>query len=55
LATIQDSDLAREIDLGAMGKQSLGYVFTFTLIHNAVHTGEIACLKGQQGVRGYPF
>ena len=55
LTTLQDSDLPRELDLGSMGKQKLSYAINYMLLHNASHTGEIACIKGLQAVRGYPF
>ena len=55
LTTLQDSDLQRELDLGPMGKQKLSYAINYMILHNASHTGEIACIKGLQAVRGYPF
>ncbi|CAN5567428.1 hypothetical protein BH10CHL1_BH10CHL1_17410 [soil metagenome] len=55
LATQQDSNLAREIDMGSMGMQTLTSALNYMIWHNAVHTGEISCIKGLQGLKGYPF
>lgn len=58
VATLKPEDLDREIDLtnAGMGKMSLGAFITMTsVIHPSNHIGEISCLKGMQGARGYPF
>lgn len=54
IGSLSDEDLAREIDLGGMGKQSLSWVFTIMLLNTFSHTGEIAAIKGLQGLKGYP-
>jgi hypothetical protein len=57
LATLSDSDLAGEIDVPVpgMGKMPLG-AFLSTLLANCNnHCGEISCLKGLQGLQGYPM
>jgi hypothetical protein len=54
LASIADGDLDREIDMGPAGKDPLGRLLTIMMGNVAWHTGEIACLKGLQGVKGYP-
>jgi hypothetical protein len=57
LASLTDDDLSRPISLAAlgMGESTVGYVLTNGLLGNAFsHTGEISCLKGLQGKRGYP-
>jgi hypothetical protein len=54
LGSISDSDLEREIDMGAAGKWPLGRFLTVMMGNVAWHTGEIACLKGLQGAKGYP-
>ncbi len=51
-------DLEREIDLSnfGLGKQSVAWVMNNGVIgHVASHCGEISCLKGLQGAKGYPF
>jgi hypothetical protein len=57
LATLSDEDLGRTLDLSAagLGQQTLGYVLSLLLANVHWHTGEIACLKGLQGQKGYPF
>lgn len=55
---LSPEDLDREIDLSSagMGKMSLGAFIAMTgVIHPSNHIGEISCLKGQQGAKGYPF
>ena len=57
LGTLADSDLGQEIDLTAMGlgKYTLGELASIMLSNVNWHTGEIACLKGLQGLKGYQF
>ena len=54
LASIGDADLTREIDMGPAGKFPLSQLLTIMMGNVAWHTGEIACLKGLQGAKGYP-
>jgi uncharacterized damage-inducible protein DinB len=57
LSSIDDDELARPIDLTAMGygMQSVGSILT-TVMHNTLaHAGEIACVKGLQGLKGFSF
>ena len=56
--SIKEDDLNREIDLSAfhLGKQTLGWFLgNILLSHISHHCGEISCLKGLQGAKGYPF
>ena len=57
LASITDEDLGRSIDLSAigLGENSVGQLLGVLLSNAQWHTGEIACLKGVQGSKGYPF
>lgn len=55
---LSDEDLNRTIDLTAFnfGEMPLPLFITiFVGGHMNMHTGEISCLKGLQGMRGYPF
>ena len=58
LASLDDAGVERELDLSNLnfGKQTVGW-FTGNLLltHATSHWGEIACLKGLQGAKGYPF
>ena len=58
VAGLKPEDLDRELDLSnaGLGKMSLGAFITMTsVIHPSNHIGEISCLKGLQGAKGYPF
>jgi uncharacterized damage-inducible protein DinB len=58
VAGLKSEDLARELDLTnvGLGKMSLAAFITLTaVIHPSNHIGEISCLKGLQGAKGYPF
>jgi hypothetical protein len=56
LTSLTDDELERDVDLAAlgMGTMQLGALLAQLLgdCHN--HCGEISCLKGLQGLRGYP-
>ncbi len=57
LAGLGDADLDRKLDLSGLGlgEASLGFVVNNALLGNALtHCGEISCLKGLRGRRGYP-
>jgi hypothetical protein len=58
LATLTDEDLEKPLDLSAlgMGQVTTGYIWDrFIVGHTDNITGEIAVLKGLQGLKGYPF
>ena len=39
-----------------LGKMSLGgFISMIAVIHPSNHIGEISCMKGQQGAKGYSF
>lgn len=58
VASLSDEDLERDVDMSAMG---MGNKKAYDLIANIIsgHTfsiaGEVAVLKGIQGLKGYPF
>lgn len=54
LAGWQDSELAREVDM-PFGKFTVGWWLNTMLLNTYSHTGEIAAIKGLQGLKGYPF
>ncbi|MBI3360684.1 MAG: DinB family protein [Chloroflexi bacterium] len=56
VGTLKDTDLARVIDISqlGMGQQNVAWILSnLTVGHVHDVTGEISCLKGLQGVRGY--
>jgi uncharacterized damage-inducible protein DinB len=58
VAALTPEDLERELDLSnaGLGKMSLGrFVSMMTVVHPSGHCGEISCMKGQQGAKGYAF
>jgi hypothetical protein len=57
LASLADEDLSRPLDLSAvgLGQQTVGSFLSILIFNVHTHTGEIACLKGLQGLQGYPF
>jgi hypothetical protein len=56
LATLTPDALARPLDMSAFGfgQQTWLFILKAILANTSLHTGEISCLKGQQGARGYP-
>lgn len=57
LASLSDEALNRPLDLSAvgLGQQTVGSFLSILIFNIHTHTGEIACLKGLQGLQGYPF
>lgn len=58
LAGLTDEELARPVDLSSfgLGQSTVGYILNrFVLGHIDNMCGEISCLKGIQGGRGYPL
>jgi DinB family protein len=58
LASLPTDALDRQLDLSAlgMGQMTLAWVFSRMLFGHVDNIcGEIACLKGIQGAKGYPF
>lgn len=58
LAEADDAEINRELDLSGLGipNRTVGQLFNGGILSNVLlHTGEIACLKGLQGLKGYPF
>ena len=56
IAGLSDSDLERKVQTGFVGEQTVAFVVSNILgWHAAEHTGEIAALKGVQGLKGLPF
>jgi hypothetical protein len=58
LANLAPEELDQPVDMSqmGMGKPSLGWFLgSLVILHAANMCGEIACLKGLQGAKGYPF
>ncbi|MGA7671759.1 MAG: DinB family protein [Nitrolancea sp.] len=56
LESLSDETLARPLDMSPVGggQRSVGYLFSLLLGNVYLHCGEISCVKGLQGLRGYP-
>lgn len=58
LSTLSYADLGKPIDLSwlGIGISTVGFVLHNAVVsHIAGHAGEIAAIKGLQGLKGYPF
>ncbi len=55
LAGVSDAELERKLDTGFAGEQTVAWLLGIVHNHVATHTGEIAALKGVQGLKGLPF
>jgi hypothetical protein len=58
LASLDGAALDKPLDLSrfGMGQQTIGFFIGNLLVgHVNNHCGEISCLKGLQGAKGYPF
>ena len=58
LASLNGDALNRPLDLSAfgVGEQTVAWLLTNAVVgHVNGHCGEVACLKGLQGAKGYPF
>jgi hypothetical protein len=56
--SITDADFTRPVDLSALGlgEQPASFVMLAGWVNNVnLHCGEISCLKGLQGSKGYPM
>jgi hypothetical protein len=55
VATLSDADLDRELDTRFFGTQSVAFLIQLAGMHTVGHTGDIAAVKGFQGLKGLPF
>lgn len=55
IATLNDADLDREIETQFFGKKSTAWILQLGIVHLAGHAGDIAAVKGVQGLKGLPF
>lgn len=56
VASMPAEGFARPLDLSrfGFGQQTALFILTAILVNASMHTGEISCLKGLQGMKGYP-
>lgn len=58
LASLTDEDLVKDVDMSMIGVGTIPlgrFLGGMLLLDAGAHCGEISCLKGLQGLRGYPF
>ncbi|MHB8377230.1 MAG: DinB family protein [Dehalococcoidia bacterium] len=55
LAGLGDDIFTREFDTTLAGKQNGAWVLSLLPMHTSAHAGEIAAIKGTQGLKGLPF
>jgi len=58
LASLSDDDLEKDVDMSMIGVGTIPlgrFLGGLLLLDTVAHCGEISCLKGLQGLRGYPF
>lgn len=55
VASLSEADIARTLQTGFAGQQTVAWLLQNIVIwHAATHAGEIAALKGMNGLRGLP-
>jgi hypothetical protein len=55
ISSIGDDDLDREVETQFFGKKDVAYLLQLAAMHAAGHAGDIAAVKGAQGLKGLPF
>jgi hypothetical protein len=55
VGSLKDSDLDREIETQFFGKQTAAWIIQLGVVHLTGHAGDIAAVKGIQGLKGLPF
>lgn len=55
ISTLSDGDLDRSVDTQVFGTQSLAFLIQLAAMHAAGHAGDVATVKGAQGLKGLPF
>ncbi len=56
MATLSDTDIEREVDLGGWGKKTVAeLLYSFIIGHTNNLSGELSALKGVHSLKGYPF
>jgi hypothetical protein len=53
--TLTDADLDRTVETGVFGTQTVAFLIQLAAMHAVGHTGDIAAVKGLQGLKGLPF
>jgi hypothetical protein len=55
VSTLTDADLDREVETPFFGKKNAAFLISLSGVHVMGHGGDIAAVKGLQGLKGLPF
>ena len=55
VSTLSDGDFDREIETQFFGKKPVSFLLQLAGYHAVGHAGDIAAVKGMQGLKGLPF
>lgn len=55
IGSLSDADLKRSVKAPSGTEMSVAGWLTIAVLNTAWHTGEVAALKGMNGLQGYPF
>jgi len=55
VASLKDDDLDKKVNAGPFGEQTIAFLIQLGGMHAAGHAGDIAAVKGMQGLKGLPF
>jgi hypothetical protein len=55
VASLTDADFDREVETNFFGKKSVAFLIHLAGMHAVGHAGDMAAVKGIQGLKGLPF
>jgi hypothetical protein len=55
VGSLKDSDLDRKIETQFFGTQTAAWIIQLGVVHLTGHAGDVAAIKGIQGLKGLPF
>lgn len=55
VSSLSGADLDREVDTHFFGKKNVAFLVSLSGVHAMGHGGDIAAIKGLQGLKGLPF
>jgi hypothetical protein len=55
VGSMNDADFDREVETPFFGKKTAAFLIGLTCVHVVGHAGDIAAIKGLQGLKGLPF
>jgi hypothetical protein len=55
IGSLSDADFDREVETQFFGKKSVAFLVSLAGMHAVGHAGDMAAVKGMQGLKGLPF